>query len=144
MYCGKKGVGDGVRMLVADGRYVLEPHPAILEFRGPVAAVYGNLVTACGQARGKFFREGLTATVAGGDAARADDCEPHRSEWPSGALRARACDCAGAGFWGRAAHGLEGKPTGEVVILRAPPLHDFAALRHRAFPVAQDKAKGLE
>src|SRR5258708_19544870 len=106
MYCGKKGVGDGVRMLVADGRYVLEPHPAILEFRGPVAAVYGNLVTARGQARRQFFREGLKATVAGGDAARADDCEPHRSEWPSGALGAHTCDSPAPGFCTRAAHVL--------------------------------------
>src|SRR5258708_35158041 len=120
MYRGETGVDEGVRILVVDGRYVLEPHPAILEFRGPVAAVYGNLVTACRQARRQFFREGLKATVAGGDAARADDCKPHKSEWPSGARGAHTCDCAGAGFRGGAAHALGGKTTRPGVIPRAP------------------------
>ena len=59
------------------GRYC-KTHAAIVRFRMPLPAIHGDLMSARGQPGGKFFGEGLKSAVARGNAARAEDREPHR------------------------------------------------------------------
>ena len=69
----------GCRSICAGGGQVVQAHAAIDGLGMPLAAVDGDAVAALGQPGGKFFGEGFEAAVAGGNAARAEERDAHRT-----------------------------------------------------------------
>jgi len=68
----KQSVGDGVEVLVPDGREVNEIDATVRRLGMPLSPVHDNLMAAFDEAARKLFGERLKPTVAGGNAARAD------------------------------------------------------------------------
>ena len=91
---GEKSVGDRVEIFVTPSGEINELDTAIIRRAVVLSAVDGNAMPARHQTCGKLFGERLESTVAGWDAARAEDRDARRYS----ALAALDFASARAGF----------------------------------------------
>ncbi len=105
---GKKRVRQGVEILVANGRQVLQSNAAVDGLGMPLAAIDRYAVSALRQSRGKLFREGFEAAIVSGDSAGSEKGDAHLHPRGFGGF-ARGFPMRGAGHFlrrvlGRRAH----------------------------------------
>ena len=127
-------MGQGIEVLIANRGQVLKIDASV-DFRAVLlAAINGDVMAPCAQARGEFFRKGFESAVIRGNTARAEERDAHV---PGRYLRVglgragTAVNFFGAGLGYR----LKVEPTGDVVIVGALALENDAAFREHSFIV---------